>query len=102
MANRRLELQTILESISGVAKVYYQPPESISLVYPCIIYEKYDEKPNFANNKTYKNTNQYSVMVIDKDPDSSIPGMVSELPMCRFLRHYTKDNLNHDVYNVYY
>jgi len=41
-------------------------------------------------------------MVIDKDPDSEIPGMVAKLPLCKFVRHYTTDNLNHDVYRLYY
>lgn len=102
MTKSRLGLQTILEAIPGVVKVYFQPPESLKLQYPCIIYEKSNENPNFAGNALYKNTNAYNVMCVDKNPDSLIPGYISELPMCKFNRHYTKDNLNHDVYIVYY
>ena len=39
MAKQRSDFQTVLESIPGVEKVYFQPPESVKLVYPCILYE---------------------------------------------------------------
>jgi hypothetical protein len=41
-------------------------------------------------------------MIIDQDPDSAIPPKVAALPMCLFNRFYTADNLNHDVYNLYF
>lgn len=41
-------------------------------------------------------------MVIDKNPDSIIADKVESLKMCSFDRHYTADNLNHFVYNLYY
>jgi len=41
-------------------------------------------------------------MIIDQDPDSDIPSKVAEMPMSLFNRFYTADNLNHDVYNVYF
>jgi len=42
------------------------------------------------------------VTVIDQDPDSEIPDKVAEMPMSLFNRFYTADNLNHDVYNVFF
>lgn len=45
---------------------------------------------------------RYELTVIDKNPDSDILDRVASLPMCAFERHYTADNLNHDVYNIYY
>jgi hypothetical protein len=42
------------------------------------------------------------ITIIDANPDSDIPAKVGNLPLCKFNRHYTADNLNHDVYNVYY
>ncbi len=50
----------------------------------------------------YLSSNRYSVTVIDSNPDSDIVDKVSELPMCRFNTAYTKDNLNHTVYEIYY
>jgi hypothetical protein len=42
------------------------------------------------------------ITVIDPDPDSEIPSKVAALPMSLFNRFYTADDLNHDVYNVYF
>ena len=42
------------------------------------------------------------VTVIDPDPDGILSDKVLALPMSSFDRHFTMNNLNHDVYNVYY
>lgn len=98
----RLNLQTLLEELLGTGNVYFQPPESFKLNYPCIIYRRNSGKTQFANNKPYTHRLEYTLTVIDKDPDSEIPGKVAMLPMCTFERHYIADNLNHDIYNIYY
>lgn len=98
----RVELQTILETLLGSRNVYFQPPETVKLSYPCIIYSLDDIKVDFANDLPYKHLKRYQLMFIDRDPDSVIPENIAKLPMCSFERHYTKNNLNHDVYNIYY
>lgn len=100
--NDRLGLQALLESILGTRNVYFQPPENVKMQYPCIVYERDDLQVFSANGAPYIVVPRYKVTVIDKDPDSTIPGTISRLPMTSFDRHYTKDNLNHDVYNIYY
>lgn len=105
--DRRLKLHTILQGVVGVREdgktnLHFQPPSNIHLVYPCIIYERNDMSETRADNILYGFMNGYSITVIDPDPDSEIPEKVLALPLCSFDRHYTKDNLNHDVYNIYY
>lgn len=99
---RRVELQTLLTSLLGTPNVYFQPPSNLQMKYPCIVYKRDQAQTEFANNSPYKNTKRYSVTVIDKDPDSDIPDRVARLPMCTFNRFYTADDLNHDVYNLYF
>ena len=96
----RLQLHEILKSF--VDNVYFQPPENIQLVYPCIIYNRGFADTKFADNAPYDHVLRYMVTVIDRDPDSDIPGKVAALPMSIFNRFYTADNLNHDVYNVFF
>ena len=48
--DRRLKLQTLLESIKGVSKVYFQPPETVKMSYPCIVYLLDADKGLHANN----------------------------------------------------
>lgn len=100
MAPDRLELQAILELITP--KVYFQPPANTQLVYPCIIYNRDAVDSRFADNVPYRLKKRYQVTVIDRNPDSPIPDIVAQLPGCSFDRFYTADNLNHDVYNLYY
>ena len=98
----RLELQTLLESVLGSRNVYYQPPASVRMNYPAIVYFRSDIENDFANDSAYIQSLAYEVIVIDEDPDSNIVMRVSQLPMCRYNRHYTSDNLNHDVFTLYF
>lgn len=94
----RLELQTLLEEILGSRNVYFQPPESVKMKYPAIVYGLEDIKNTFANDRVYLSKRKYLITVIDEDPDSPIVGRVASLPFCRFNRHFESDNLNHDVF----
>jgi hypothetical protein len=85
-----------------VAKVYFQPPANIVLTYPCIVYKRDFAQTQFAENRPYTRAVRYQVTVMDKNPDSDIPAKVAALPMCLFDRFYTADNLNHDVFNLFF
>lgn len=103
MGRSRLELQAILADIVGDNdRVYFQPKTNINLQYPCIIYSRNYAKPEFADDSLYLNTKRYMVTVIDSDPDSALPDQVAALPMSTFNRFYTADNLNHDVYLIFF
>lgn len=98
----RLELQTQFEEILGSRNVYYQPPLSVKMNYPAIKYSRKTIDNTFADNSVYKQDYAYEVIVIDEDPESVIVEKISKLPMCIFDRHYTADNLNHDVFTLYF
>lgn len=103
MANdRRLELQTLLEEVLGTSEVHFQPPPTISLRYPCIVYELSGMEPTFADDKLYGNRRKYTVIVIDRDPDSVLPDRVSLLPLCKLDRPYSANNLYHFAFTIYY
>ena len=99
---QRLELQQLLVEALGSTNVYFQPPSAINMKYPCIVYQRDYAHTEFADNKPYKNRKRYQVTVITTDPDSDIPDKVAELPMCTFNRFFTSDNLNHDIYNLFF
>lgn len=96
----RLDLQRLLEEIT--TNVYFQPPTNIKLKYPCIIYKRDSAETKFADNAPYTHELRYMVTVIDQNPDSEIPGKIANLPKSAFSRFYTVDNLNHDVYSIYF
>jgi hypothetical protein len=96
----RLNLHQLLSTFTE--HVYFQPPTNIKLEYPCIVYRRDFADTKFADDKVYDHVIRYAITVIDRNPDSDIPQKVASMPMSLFNRFYTVDNLNHDVYNVYF
>lgn len=82
--------------------VYYQPPESVRLQYPCIIYNRRTGETSYADNKPYRFDYCYTVTYIDPNPDSDVPLEIAKLPMCKMDNCFTSDNLNHTVFIIYY
>ena len=96
----RLELQTLLEEITE--NVYFQPSSNINMSYPCIVYNVDGAQLERADNKLYLHTKRYQVTVIDRNPDSELPDLVIELPLCAFDRYFAADNLNHHVFTLFF
>lgn len=100
--NRRLELHEKLCEILGSRNVYFQPPESVRMVYPAIVYSIDGVDTIHADNGVYKTIDRYSVILIDRDPDTRIFNKLRALPLCRFERPYKADNLNHYMFSLFY
>ena len=98
----RLDLQELLVEILGSSHVYFQPPPTVSMQYPAIVYKRSGFEYVHADNKPYNIRTKYQVTVIDKDPDSSIVDKVKALPLCSYDRSYSADDLNHDVFNLFF
>jgi hypothetical protein len=99
---QRVHLQELLEDILGSRNAYFQPPANVQLLYPCIVYERMTADSMFAGNKMYRYTKKYQVTVIDRDPDTAISDKVATLPMCSYRQFFKADNLNHDVFDLYF
>lgn len=100
--DKRLELHEKLVEVLGSRNVYFQPPASIKMKYPAIVYERNDIINRHANNQVYNHRIAYTVTMIDTNPDSETVVKLSQLPMCSYDRHFESDNLNHDVFTLYY
>lgn len=99
--DKRLELHEELCGILGSRNVYFQPPESVKMKYPAIVYVRKAIENIMADNRAYKQNWGYELTYIDKDPDSENVKKLSQLPYCRYDRHFITDNLNHDVFTLY-
>lgn len=107
MAGKRTDLHDVFIGVLGTtdqspSRVYFQPPATIELVYPCIIYKQDGRKNFFSNGKTYVKMNRYTVTVVDEDPDSEIRDKVLDLPFCSQNTSFAVDGLNHSVYTLYF
>ena len=100
--DRRLELHQILINILGSNNVYFQPPESIKLKYPCIIYERSSIDRKYADNIAYLSKVKYSMKLISREPNNQLVEELLKLPYCSYDRYYVADNLSHDAFTISY
>lgn len=93
----RKELYTYFAGFTP--NVYYQPPASMTLLYPCIIFSRSAIDQRVANDFNYILTQEWSVMCISIDPEWSVPKSLLESTTRRlgYDRNYIADNLYHTV-----
>lgn len=84
-------------------RIFYQPPESVKLRYPAIVYSRDVIQTRNANDApSYTVDTKYQLTYITKEPDDAIVYQILEqVPFCRHVRHYVADNLHHDVFSIY-
>lgn len=102
---RRKTLNRELIRLLGSSNVYFNPPESIKLKYPCIVYNESNKKLLPADNKNYRLFNQYQLTVVDRDSDhgSAIAdNILKSLQYCSLEREFIYDELNHWVLRLFY
>lgn len=80
--------------------VYFQPPSTVSMKYPAIVYQLNNIRPEFADDIPYRLSTRYQLTAIIREPDSDIPKELAALPGCRFDRFFISENLNHYVFNL--
>lgn len=98
----RTNLQHDLEQLLSSENVYFQPPSTVQMKYPAIVYTLNSIDTIRANNSGYKSTKSYSVTLIDQNPDSEFVDKLVAFPMCKFDRHFKSDKLNHYIFTLYY
>lgn len=105
---RRRLLQKELEDFTG-HPVFFQAPSSpgvkpqLKLTYPCTVYSLSDIYVRHADNKAYFAQRRYQLTYITKNPgDALIDEFVNRFEQITFSRHFTSDNLNHYIYELYY
>ena len=71
--------------------------------YPCIRYSLSGVRQLKANDKQYRATNEYDIVVIEYDPDGTIhTQLLAKYPMCTFISGYVADKLYHKKLKLYY
>lgn len=98
----RLDLHEILCGVLNSRSCYFQPPSSVRMQYPAIVYSRKDVEKRSADNIAYRKLPCYELILIDKNPDSEFIEKLLDLPYCSYDRHYESDNLNHDVFTLYF
>lgn len=99
----RLLLQEKLEEILGSDHVYYQPPETIKLRYPCIVYSLDPTYTAKADNKNYIIINRYHIKHIYKRlPESLKDTLLSKFMTITHDGRVIADSMYNDDFTLYF
>lgn len=99
----RVDLQNELETILGSKNVYFQPPASKTLKYPCIIYELSRTGTAQADNKNYIKTNEYHVKHIFKSLSNELKDvLLDHFMMISHDNRMVVDSLYNDDFTLFY
>lgn len=99
---KRIDLHKELCAILGSNNVYYQPPETMKIKYPAIVYSKSALGTIYADNSPYQHNTPYQVTFITREADSEVTTKLADMKMSRQNSRFTADNLYHDVFTIYY
>lgn len=101
MADDRYAFHDALVSALGSSNVYFDPPPTIRMNYPAIVYTRRTGDSQYADDSAYIYSQLYDVIVISKNPDEpAVKSMIKAFSKCRYDRHYISDNLHHDAFIV--
>lgn len=98
--DRRLELDARLRRILGYNNLYFEPPTSVTMHYPCVRYTRERIDTNYANNKVYLAKQRYDITLIYYDVDGDLVDKFlfnNEGLTFSHERHYVADGLHHDI-----
>lgn len=100
----RLNLQKELEGLIGSSDVYFQPPASIYMNYPCIRYTLRPSSIRKADNVRYLRVKHYQLIFITEDADTDIPDKILDhFPLSSMSSApYAEDGLYHYPIDLYY
>lgn len=98
---RRVKISKMLHNALGSDNVYFDPPESIKMNYPAIVYTRAKINTKSADNRKFYIYDRFEVTFIRKDPDSEVLDNLLEMPFTEHLRNYKSTDLYHDVFTVY-
>ncbi len=99
----RLQLQEELEEILRTTNVYFQPPASVKLKYPCIIYSLDNTFIRRADNKLYMSMNRYHIKHLFKSLDKDKKdALLSHFMMITHDNRMVAEGLYNDDFTLYY
>lgn len=104
--DKRLKLSKELHAL-GTDNVYYQPPSSVKIKYPCIIYEERPNDERYADDSVYLAHDNWDVTIVrnyvDREKTAEIvENFKSHFKYRRHNQHFISDNLIHDVFQLTY
>ena len=102
MTNKELKLDKLFKDTLGSNNVYFQPPESVRMQYPCIVWNLAKIPVQYADDKAYLKNPKYVIRYISTEPDDPMRLTLTEVLGVPMIQVYNKDGLYHYIYELYY
>lgn len=99
------DLRDILYTIHNTENVYYDPPTSIQMKFPCFRFTMNNTNVTYADNFTYLRKPRWTVTYITRDVEDIEPLIKDMFDNFKYLVQETQfkaENLQHVVFNLYY
>lgn len=101
--SERQEFHNKLKEIYPNISIYFQPPASIKMSYPCIIYNLDNINMTRADNKIYTAQYRYALTYVSNKPDDTdYQKLFDTFEYVNLERYYRADNLNHYLITILY
>ena len=97
MEKTRLTLHQALIDVLGSRNVYYNPPETLKMEFPAIVYKLDFIEPIHADNKNYLDWTTYKIFVVSSKPDHPAIRKILNMEMTRYSTSYTREGFYHTV-----
>ena len=98
----RSALHEKLCQILGSRNVYHDPPATIKMNYPCIVYKRDSVSHRKADNISFINWYPYTVQVISKDPDFPLfDTFLDNFDYGSEGAPFVADNLHHSNFTIF-
>lgn len=87
----------------GIENVYFNPPESVRMKYPCVRFRRSGMSTTSANNSRYLILDRYDAVYITYEADDPmVHTIVRHFKHCRHVQQVIKDGLVDENYVLYY
>ena len=99
------QLRDQLYLINNTENVYYNPPESIHMIFPCFRFVENNTYAMRADNKAYLKKTRWVITYISTDEEcveKIRDEMLEHFMMCEHETVFKADNLIHLVFNLYF
>lgn len=99
------ELRDKLYLIHNTENVYYDPPNGITMEFPCFRFELNNYDIRNADNRAYTQKARWAITYITRDVEEIedvAKEMLDNFKYCHFDTSYRAENLQHAVFNLYF
>lgn len=96
------DLHDVLKNLMPGIPIYFQPPESIRMQYPCLIYTIDGTNSVHADNIKYADTRIYQLILVQRQPDTYLLDVVNSLQMCEHTGRLVVGGLYQDQFRLFF